>query len=166
MFLLDFLVFQGIFKKIPQKNTAGFHSCRTQFKIVFLLKHISRIPCVRLGFFLYRPSGPLNLHIHYRADKCSYNNRSRHSDRHSPDPSEHSGFRIDQRTAVCNYMKNNRRFQRAELLIYITEKESQQQRVNHLGAVLMQMVYALLLGLFLCYVYQKFGSLKAPVVFI
>lgn len=27
-----------------------------------------------------------------------------------------------------------------------------------------QMVYALLLGLFLCYVYQKFGSLKAPVV--
>lgn len=27
-----------------------------------------------------------------------------------------------------------------------------------------QMVYAMLLGLFLCYVYQKFGSLKAPVV--
>ncbi len=27
-----------------------------------------------------------------------------------------------------------------------------------------QMVYALLLGLFLCYVYQKFGSLKAPVI--
>lgn len=27
-----------------------------------------------------------------------------------------------------------------------------------------QMVYAMLLGLFLCYVYQKFGSLRAPVV--